>query len=56
MSSYYNRVVSEIICIIGWVSSHMGERMCPLCSVHAKGEHMRSKEKRSKTNLSQVQR
>ena len=57
MSSYYHRVVSEIICVIGWVSSHMWDKISVPYTVRMrKGERMRSKEKRSKTNLRQVQR
>ena len=30
MSSYYTRVLSELICVIGWVSSHVEQNKCPL--------------------------
>ena len=30
MSTYYTRVVSELICVIGWVSSHVEQNKCPL--------------------------
>lgn len=57
MSRYYTTVVTEIICVIAWVSSHTWARISVHCAVRMpKAERMRSKEKRSKTNFSQVQR
>ena len=56
MSSYYKAVVSEIISVIAWVSSHMWARITVPCIVRMrKAEPMRSEEKRSKTNFSEVQ-
>ena len=48
MSRYYTTVVSEIICVIAWVSSHMWARISVPRTVRMrKAERMRSKEKRS---------
>ena len=48
MSRYYTTVVSEIICVIAWLSSHMWARISVPRTVRMrKAEHMRSKEKRS---------
>ena len=48
MSRYYTTVVTEIICVIAWVSSHTWARISVHCAVRMpKAERMRSKEKRS---------
>ena len=50
-------VTYDIICVMGWVSSHMWDTISvPYAVRMRKAERMHSKEKRSKTNVSQVQR
>ena len=53
MTSYYNIVKSELICVIGSVNSDMWDRISVPCAVHIrKAERMRShefEEKCSKT-------
>ena len=57
MSSCYTSVVSELICVIVWVSAHMWDTISVPCTVRMrKTERMRSQEKRPKTNFSQLQK
>ena len=48
MCCYYTTVVTEIIYVIAWVSSHTWAKISVHCAVRMpKAERMRSKEKRS---------
>ena len=45
------------MCVMGWVSSHMWDTISvPRAVRMRKAERMHSKEKRSETNVSQIQR